>query len=126
MNWNPSPQERRRLLEEELQRFVEILRQEIDPERIILFGSLATGEIGPWSDIDLVIVMKTDKPFIERLHAIRRLLQPRVATDLLVYTPEEFEQLARERPFVREEILAKGVLLYARGGEAVARSRLTL
>jgi hypothetical protein len=49
-----------------------------------------------------------------------------VATDLLVYTPEEFEQLARERPFVREEILAKGVLLYARGGEAVARSRLTL
>jgi predicted nucleotidyltransferase len=116
MNWNPSPQERRRLLEEELQRFVEILRQEIDPERIILFGSLATGEIGPWSDIDLVIVMKTDKPFIERLHTIRRLLQPRVATDLLVYTPEEFEQLARERPFVREEILAKGVLLYARGG----------
>jgi predicted nucleotidyltransferase len=116
MNWNPSPQERRRLLEEELQRLIEILRREVDPERIILFGSLATGEIGPWSDIDLVIVMRTDQPFIERLHTIRRLLQPRVATDLLVYTPEEFEQLARERPFVREEILAKGVLLYARGG----------
>lgn len=116
MSRDPSPQERRRLLEEELHRLVEILRRELDPERIILFGSLATGEIGPWSDIDLVIVMRTDQPFIERLHTIRRLLQPRVATDLLVCTPEEFEQLARERPFVREEILAKGVLLYARGG----------
>ena len=116
MSQDPSPQERRRLLEEELHHLVEVLRREVDPERIILFGSLATGEIGPWSDIDLVIVMKTGQPFIERLHTIQRPLQPRVATDLLVYTPEEFEQLARERPFVREEILPRGVLLYARGG----------
>lgn len=114
MNPTSSTQERRRLLEEELQRFVGILRREIDPERIILFGSAAAGEIHEWSDIDLVIIMKTDLPFIERLHFIRRLLQPRVATDLLVYTPEEFEQLVRERPFVREEILRRGVVLYER------------
>ncbi|WP_448605302.1 nucleotidyltransferase domain-containing protein [Thermoflexus hugenholtzii] len=116
MSRDPSPRERRRMLEEGLQRFVEILRREIDPERIILFGSLRTGEIGPWSDIDLAIVMRTDQPFIERLHAIRRLLQPRAATDLLVHAPEEFKPLARERPFVREEIPARGALLYARGG----------
>jgi predicted nucleotidyltransferase len=47
MSRDPSPQERRRLLEEELHRLVEILRREVDPERIILFGSLATREIGP-------------------------------------------------------------------------------
>ncbi len=110
-----SAQERREVLEKEIRRFVETLRREIDPEQILLFGSLATGEIHSWSDIDLVIVMKTDLPFIERLHFIRRLLKPRVATDLLVYTPEEFEQLARERPFVREEIVSKGVVLYERG-----------
>lgn len=45
MNPKPSTQERHRLLKEELQRFVETLRREIDPERIILFGSAAVEEI---------------------------------------------------------------------------------
>ena len=64
MSRDPSPQERRRLLEEELHRLVEILRREVDPERIILFGSLATGEIGPWSDIDLELISKPGCPIV--------------------------------------------------------------
>jgi hypothetical protein len=37
-----------------------------------------------------------------------------VGTDILVYMPEEFERLRQERPFFREEILAKGVIVYER------------
>ncbi len=31
--------------------------QQFDPLRIILFGSQARGDAGPWSDVDLLIVL---------------------------------------------------------------------
>jgi len=67
-----------------------------------------------WSDIDLVIVQRTELPFLQRIRAARRLLRPRVATDIFVYTPQEFEHLCKERLFFQEEILGKGKVLYER------------
>ena len=110
------------VLERELERYVRLLTKQSDPkqradlEQIIVFGSMAFGEIQPWSDIDLVIVQQTDLPFMKRVRQVRQLLKPRVGTDILVYTPGEFERLRQERPFVREEIVAKGVVLYERAG----------
>jgi predicted nucleotidyltransferase len=43
---------RRALLEAELQRYLPLLREHYQPERVMLFGSLAAGETGEWSDID--------------------------------------------------------------------------
>ena len=95
----PGSMERKQLLERELARYLRVLAKEGDSERVIVFGSLATGKVQPWSDIDLVIVQKTSLPFLQRLRRVRRLLRPRVGTDILVYTPEEYEQLRRERTF---------------------------
>ena len=81
---------------------------------MILFGSLVTGEVGEWSDIDLIVVQDTQQPFWKRLHELRMLLRPRVGLDLLVYTPQEFGQLKRERPFFRNEILSRGRIVYER------------
>jgi predicted nucleotidyltransferase len=105
---------RERLLRKELARYVHLLTEHSDPERVIVFGSLATGQVHDWSDIDLVIVEQTILPFFQRLHRVRRLLQPQVGTDILVYTPDEFEQLSRERFFFRDEILSKGTIIYER------------
>lgn len=107
--------ERQQLLERELERYVRLLIAKADPERVILFGSLASGEIGPWSDIDLVIVRRTDLPFWQRMREMRLLLRPQVGTDILVYTPEENERLSRERAFFQQEIVAEGRVLYERG-----------
>jgi uncharacterized protein len=107
--------ERKQLLEQELKRYLGLLTLHDQPDQVILFGSLVTGEIHPASDIDLVIVKETRVPFWQRLRETRRLLQPRVGTDILVYTPNEFEQLQRERPFFRDEILSKGKVIYERG-----------
>lgn len=107
---------RRALLESELQRYVWLLRSLYEPERVILFGSLATGETGEWSDIDLVIVKQTEQCFLDRTKEVLRLLHPRVGVDVLVYTPQEFERLSHERAFVRTEIKEKGKVLYERGG----------
>lgn len=107
-------QERKQLLEQELARYLQLLIEHDDPEQIIVFGSLATGQAHEWSDIDLVIVKETELSFWQRLRETRRLLQPIVGTDILIYTPDEFEQLSSERPFFREEILAKGSVVYER------------
>jgi predicted nucleotidyltransferase len=108
--------ERRQLLEAELARYVDVLRQDKLLDRVIVFGSLVSGDVRAGSDIDLVVVTRTDLPFWKRLRDVRRRLQPRVGTDLLVYTPDEFAGLCRERPFVRDEIVAKGRVVYERNG----------
>ena len=57
---------RRTVLEAELARYVQLLQEHYAPQRILLFGSLATGETEEWSDIDLVIVKETTLKFLDR------------------------------------------------------------
>ena len=65
-----------------------------DPERLILFGSRARGEADEYSDYDLVVIKRTDRPFLDRLRDmvpyLRQITRP---VDILVYTPEEFERM---------------------------------
>ena len=70
--------ERKRLLEEELNRIVEVIKRDYEPEKIILFGSLADGNVHEWSDIDLLILKKTTKRPIERCLEACRLIKPRI------------------------------------------------
>jgi len=89
-----------------------LLTKHGSPEKLILFGTLAQGELHEWSDIDLVVVEKSNLPFYQRLRKIRELIQPQVGLDIVVYTPEEFDQLQANSPFFREEIIAKGKIIY--------------
>ena len=108
-------QQRGLVLEQELNRMMEILVREYEPEKIIVFGSAAQGEFHAWSDLDLVVVKKTSKPLLERIEEVLRLVRPRVGLDLLVYTPEEMEALVDERrAFVLDEIIYKGAVAYER------------
>jgi predicted nucleotidyltransferase len=67
--------------------------QERGVREAYLFGSVATGQAGPWSDLDLVIVQETDVPFVERPRAFWDVLDLGLGMDLLVYTSQEFETL---------------------------------
>lgn len=96
-------------LQSELERCINILKERYKPEKILLFGSLANGKIGKWSDIDLVIVKDTEKLFLDRIKEVLLLLHPMVGMDILVYTPEEFDEIIR-RGFFKKEILSKGVI----------------
>jgi len=86
--------------ERELQRCTDLLIRHYQPERILLFGSLTTGAVHPYSDIDLIVIKDTDQPFWERLLEVHRLLQPALPLDLFVYTPEEWREM-RTRLFFR-------------------------
>jgi predicted nucleotidyltransferase len=83
------------------------------PEKIILFGSVARGDADEYSDIDLIVIKKSDKRFVERLVEIMAYL-PRevVRADVLVYTPEEFQAMQEQgNPFM-EQVLKDGIVLY--------------
>jgi predicted nucleotidyltransferase len=109
-------QARRVSLQRELERWLPLLIAHEHPEKIILFGSYCTGEVKEWSDLDLVIIKETQARFLDRTRQVLALLKPRVGVDVLVYTPDEFERLSRERAFVRQEILGKGRVIYERAG----------
>ena len=111
----PDSQKRKELLDAELARYVRLLTEHGNPEKVILFGTLAEGRVHEWSDIDLVVVEQTHLPFLQRLRKVRKLLRPEVGVDIMVYTPGEFDRLCAERPFFREEIIGKGRVVYEHG-----------
>lgn len=104
--------EREKKLKAELKRIVSKLPS-LDIEKAILIGSLASGKIHKASDIDLILVKKTEKKFLERLEEMYEVLEPRVAVDIFVYTPEEFEEMKEVNPFIKKA-LENGKLLYER------------
>jgi len=104
--------ERKTILDEQLSKIVGSIVRHYEPEKIILFGSLATGKISEWSDIDLLVIKETDKTFFDRLNEIARRCDYQVGVDCLVYTPLEYEQERKENIFFREEIVEKGRVIY--------------
>ncbi|MFX1316248.1 MAG: nucleotidyltransferase family protein [Promethearchaeota archaeon] len=80
--------------------------------RIILFGSAAREELGLISDIDLIVVIDSNKSFIERLADFYQQIQPRDA-DILIYTPIEFDRMKRENLFL-QHVLNEGKIIYER------------
>ncbi len=75
-----------------------------------MFGSAARGRRDLFAGLDLLVVLPSDLPFVERTGALYRQLGARVDMDLFAYTPPEFEEM-KERPFVRRA-LAEGKVLY--------------
>ena len=62
-----------------------------NPERIILFGSFASGSYNNNSDLDLLIIQESDLPMHKRGKYIRlSLIGSRIPIDILVYTSSEF------------------------------------
>src|SRR2546428_11111660 len=106
---------------------MDILIREHEPEKMILFGSAAQGEIHEWSDLDLVVIKRTDKPLLERIEEALRLARPKVGPDVLVYTPEAMEGLVADRRvfafLMASYKMALGGSLAAFRGPSVARAK---
>ena len=99
-------------------RIVTRLRDAYHPSQVILFGSYAYGRPTRDSDVDLLIIKETTRPFYQRLFEVRKLVSPLVRQqpfDPIVLTPKELtKRLARGDQFL-QQIVRKGKLLY--GGE---------
>jgi len=99
--------------DKEIQNIVNQLVRLYKPEKIILFGSLAKDQIKQGTDIDLFII-KNDVPKlgVDRIRQLDALIKYKLATDFIVYKPQELEQrLKLGDPFVKT-ILKEGKVLY--------------
>jgi len=107
--------QRKEALERELQRIVATLIEKYKPEKIILFGSLTTGRIHEWSDIDLLVVKETEERPLDRVRkVIATLNYPRIAVDIFIYTPQELEYLIGQGSQSIAEVFEQGKVLYER------------
>ena len=86
-----------------------------DVELVIHFGSHAHGLLRSKSDIDLIIVRPTEKPFVHRADDLVGLFPPGTPVDLLVYTPGEWAYLSVNRGFHKQALEEGSVVYDARG-----------
>ena len=84
--------------------------------KAVVFGSWARGEAD--GDLDLIVVLPTDLPMLERGSLLADLVDilP-VAVDLLVYTPEEFARGMQRGYGLFEALTREGVTIYQRPNE---------
>jgi predicted nucleotidyltransferase len=103
-------EKRKNILETELERIKSRIPA-LDVQKVISFGSLATGTVRKSSDIDLIIVKRSDKKFLDRMDEFYEKLDSKVSMDIMVYTPEEFERMSRTNTFIKRAI-KEGKILY--------------
>lgn len=103
---------RSRLLSLELERIKNILIKKYSPDKIIAFGSFVNKTTHKWSDLDIAIIKDTNKPFIDRLTEVSKIIDSGLATDVLVYTPKEMESMKKTSQFFLDEIIKKGKVIY--------------
>ena len=106
------------VIEEKINGIKDKIVREYQPEKIILFGSWAWGKPHEDSDIDLLIVMESNKPRIERQRDVLSMMYPSdVPIDVLVYTPRELEEsINKSRNLFLEDIVHNGKALYTNPG----------
>ena len=107
------------LTDQMLAEIVATIVRAVDPQRIILFGSRATGTARPDSDLDLLIV--GERPFgnghsrrQELANLWRLLARFRIPKDLLLFTVEEVEHWQASANHIIGRALREGRVLHAR------------
>ena len=89
--------------------------QEINPQRIFLFGSYATGTAGVDSDIDLLVVKDSVDSKISEMITARKLLRGLGKSfDVIVSSMDEFEFYRNQVNSVHHAADHSGELIYGR------------
>lgn len=100
---------KRMVLRDVIRRVVEAA----DPDKIILFGSAARGEMGPNSDLDLLVIKGGKFNYWRLLTKIRRHLRGTEASvDIVLVTPEDIERFGDSPCLVIYPALREGKVVY--------------
>lgn len=99
------------VLDDVIRRIVEVAQ----PDRIILFGSAARGEMGPDSDVDLLVV-KAGVPHRRKLEQAiyMNMFGVRVPVDVVVVTPEDIERYVGKVGSIIGPAIEEGREIYVR------------
>lgn len=97
-----------------IQHLVRQLANKFQPEKIILFGSLAYGRPNRDSDVDLLVIMDYKGPAREQAVKVVQTLDYHFPLDLMVRSREQISKRIEQGDFFLREVLEKGQVLYDR------------
>ncbi len=98
--------------------------KEYNVKSVILFGSMARGEAGKDSDIDLIVVA-SGLPELKKRHTLPPFRKPSRIQDIWM-TPEELEEMVVAKTGFVVDALLEGRVLQDDGTVARAREKLIL
>ena len=103
-----------RITPELIDYIVQKIVREIQPEKIILFGSYARGDFSQESDLDLFIIKDSEESSRMMRRKVDALLWGReFSVDLFVRKPAEVEwNLRAKNPFYLHHLFKEGKVLY--------------
>lgn len=97
----------------EIKNLLEILKSSIDPDKVILFGSRATNNFRIDSDYDICVIKKNINHRRKLAQTIyKSLFGSGLNVDVIVETPERFQQLQENPYLIYQEIYTKGIVIY--------------
>jgi len=108
-----------RVTDELLDRMVRAIVDEVDPEKVILFGSRGRGDAGADSDVDLLVIeaepFGPDRNKHQEMRRLDRAVRDfRVPKDVLVFSNEEVDYWHDSLNHVLARALREGRVLYER------------
>ena len=106
---------------DEIEAQANIIIKKFDPEKIILFGSYAQGSPTLESDVDLLVIVKTNKSMLRLSAEIALSLDHSFPLNIIVKTPEQIEKRIQNGDFFLENIMNHGRVLYERADKRIAR-----
>ncbi len=98
-----------------LEDIIDKLKRKYRPIKVILFGSYAHGNPKDDSDIDLLILKKTDERSIERFIKVKKIIynpERKIAISPLIYSPTELNKRLEIGDDFIKDILKEGIVLY--------------
>jgi predicted nucleotidyltransferase len=102
-------EERRKKLQRSLNSIVQSLK-EMGAQKIILFGSLASGDVDVNSDLDLFVLMPSAKTGKEWTNIIYHAVERKVASHIIAFNQDEFRKELPTSSFLGN--ILKGKVLY--------------
>jgi predicted nucleotidyltransferase len=85
----------------------------VRPQKIILFGSAARGEMGPDSDLDLLVIKACGHRRRTAMDIERSLIGIGTPTDIIVATPDDIECYKDTIGLIYRPALREGKTIYA-------------
>ena len=106
--------------ETELRPVLDAIAAAVDPDRIIVFGSAARGTMTADSDVDLLVVKRTDDLRALRAAVRAALAANRRPVDVVAGTPRMLDEQRRCLSMVYGPALRDGIVAWARGARETA------
>lgn len=99
--------------EKQIQKIVEHIADQLQPVKIILFGSFARGDYNTASDLDLCVIIRSAADWFTRTYEFKqKVVFSEFDIEPHIFTEEEFDKMIKsENPFAMC-ILKEGKILY--------------